>query len=217
MTYRGDDEPEYIDDDEYYDPDERAGIRRGGRRRSNVLGGSFRAGRDEQAGGASTPRRPTSKRMNRPSADSGKRRTASNAGRGERRPRPAAAHQAKPEGTARRDKQRDAEKPESGGRLAGLRERLPGGKSTDAQTDAQPDGRRKKATAIARGFRGRLDGLRQRGQTKPSPAARPTQSSVGRAGQGSRPPKRHPICRPPRQPSVRRPNIRRQKAKISIQ
>ena len=184
MTYRGDDEPEYIDDDEYYDPDER--VRKGGRRRSNVLGGSFRAGGDEQAGGASAPRRPTSKRMNRPSADSGKRRTASNAGRGERRPRPAAAPQAKPEGPARRDKQRDAEKPESGGRLAGLRERLPGGKSTDAQTDAQPDGRRKKATAIARGFRGRLDGLRQRGQTEPSPAARPTQSSVGRAGQGSR-------------------------------
>lgn len=157
MTYRGDDEPEYIDDDEYYDPDERAGIRRGGRRRSNVLGGSFRAGGDEQAGGASAPRRPTSKRMNRPSADSGKRRTASNAGRGERRPRPAAAPQAKPEGPARRDKQRDAEKPESGGRLAGLR-----------------------------GLRGRLDGLRQRGQAKPSPAARPTQSSVGRAGQGSR-------------------------------
>lgn len=154
MTYRGDDEPEYIDDDEYYDPDERAGIRRGGRRRSNVLGGSFRAGGDEQAGGASTPRRPTSKRMNRPSADSGKRRTASNAGRGERRPRPAAAHQAKPEGTARRDKQRDAEEPESSGRLAGLR--------------------------------GRLDGLRQRGQAKPSPAAKAAKSSVGRAGQGSR-------------------------------
>ena len=152
MTYRGDDEPEYIDDDEYYDPDERAGIRRGGRRRSNVLGGSFRAGRDEQAGGASAPRRPTSKRMNRPSADGGKRRTASKAGRGERRPRPAAVPQAK--SPARRDKPRDAEKPESGGRLAGLR--------------------------------GRLDGLRQRGQAKPSPAARPTQSSAGRAGQGSR-------------------------------
>ena len=172
MTYRGDDEPEYIDDDEYYDPDER--VHKGGRRRSNVLGGSFRAGRDEQTGGASVPRRPTSKRMNRPSADSGKRRPASNAGKGGR---PAAATQAKPESPARRDKPRDAEKPESGGRLAGLRGRLPGGKA--AETDVKSDGRGGKAATIARGLRG----LRQRGQTKPSSEARPTQSSVGRARQ----------------------------------
>ena len=35
MTYRGDGEPEYIDDDEYFDPDDVAG-----RRGSNVLGSS---------------------------------------------------------------------------------------------------------------------------------------------------------------------------------
>ena len=182
MTYRGDDEPEYIDDDEYYDPDER--VRKGGRRRSNVLGGSFRAGRDEPSGGASAPRRPTSKRMNRPSADSGKRRPAANAGRGERRPRPAAVPQAKPESPAQRDKPRGAEKPKGGGRLAGLRGRLPGGKA--AQTDGKSDGRGGKSATIARGLRGRLDGLRQRGQAKSSPAAGPAQSSVGRAGQGAR-------------------------------
>jgi len=37
MSYRGDNEPEYIDDDEYFDPDDSGGS---GRRGSNVLGGS---------------------------------------------------------------------------------------------------------------------------------------------------------------------------------
>ncbi len=182
MTYRGDDEPEYIDDDEYYDPDERAGGRKGGRRRSNVLGGSFRAGGDEPTGGRGKP--PARDAMPKGTSRGGRRtRPGRSKSADDRRARLAGtgAHK-KREAPPRSqtDKPREAEKSDGGGRLAGLRGRLPGGKAADAKTDAKadakPDGRGNKAAAIARGLRG----LRQRGQTRPSA------SSVSRAGQDTR-------------------------------
>ena len=163
MTYRGDDEPEYIDDDEYYDPDER----KAGRRRSNVLGAARGKppARDAMPKGMSRGGRRT-----RPGRSSGANdRRARLAGKGSHETR-----ETPPSRTT--DKPREAEKPTSGGRLAGLRGRLPGGKATDIKTDAESDGRGNKATAIARGLRG----LRQRGQAKPS------QSPVSRAGQSRR-------------------------------
>ena len=186
MTYRGDDEPEYIDDDEYCDPDERAGGRKGGRRRSNVLGGSFRAGGDEPTGGRGKP--PARDAMPKGTSRGGRRtrpgrskaaddRRARLAGTGSHKKREAPPR-------SQTDKPREAEKSDGGGRLAGLRGRLPGGKAADAKTDAKadakPDGRGNKAAAIARGLRGHFSGRRQRGQTGPS------ESSVSRAGQGAR-------------------------------
>ena len=191
MTYRGDDEPEYIDDDEYYDPDERAGGRKGGRRRSNVLGGSFRAGDDESAGGRGKP--PAREAMPKGTSRGGRRtrpgrsKAAADGGAKDRRARLAGTGSHKKREAPPRsqtDKPREAEKSDGGGRLAGLRGRLPGGKAadtnTDAKADAKPDGRGNKAAVIARGLRGHFSGRRQRGQTGPSG------SPVGRAGQGAR-------------------------------
>ncbi len=162
MTYRGDDEPEYIDDDEYYDPDAR------GRRRSNVLGG----GRGKPPARDAMPKQMSrGRRRTRPDRSSGANdRRARLAGKDSNKTRAA------PPARSQTDKPREAEKSASGGRLAALRRRLPGGKATDAKPDAKPDGRGNKAAAIARGLRR----LRQRGQTSPS------QSTASRAGQSSR-------------------------------
>ena len=174
MTYRGDDEPEYIDDDEYYDPDEYGGRRAaksGGRKPPRVLGGSFRGGGDDKAGAARnkkppapTPRKPTARRVKRPAARAA---PATN----ERRSRPAA-----PKGESRspKDANRETEK-STGGRLSSLRGRLAGGS-----------------------IRGRLGNLRGRGQSRQEQAApgrrprsqsarpgKPTASSAGRARQSA--------------------------------
>lgn len=181
MTYRGDDEPEYIDDDEYYDPDEyhenkapdwrKRVARASKRRRSNILGGSFRSSNDKNADRAAAPRsKPPSgkappdsmpKGMNR--GDSGTRQaaksSASSAGAGGRRVRLAGGVSYEPRESSPSRNQMDApggaEKPAGGGRLEGLRLRLAGGIETVTQ-----------AAAIASGIRQRFDSLRNRSKTK---------------------------------------------------
>ena len=232
MTYRGDDEPEYIDDDEYYDPDEyndskepggRRSRRRSSRssRRSNVLGGSFRASDDENAAGrpgsrskspfaagGKGPRDPMPKGMSR--ADSGTRRSTSSsspgAGANDRRARLAGGDSYEKRESPQPQNQTD--KPDGGGRFAGLWLRLAGGrtqKQDSSRAAANDDGDTKpptRVTAIASGIRSRFGGLRNRGKTREdkargrrgSPfrsqdAKHPGQSAPGvsRASQSSRP------------------------------
>lgn len=203
MTYRGDDEPEYIDDDEYYDPDEyhesktpdwrKRVARASKRRRSNILGGGFRSSNDKNADRPAAPRGklpsgkvpPDSppKGMNR--ADSGTRpaakNSASSAGAAGRRVRLADAAAYEPRESS---PSRNKTNAPGGGRLKGLRLRFAGGIKTAAQ-----------AAAIASGVRQRFDSLRNRSRTKddsrsPSQDAKYAKQSappgVGRANKSPR-------------------------------
>ena len=140
MTYRGDDEPEYIDDDEYYDPDAR------GRRRSNVLGG----GRGKPPARDAMPKQMSrAGRRTRPDRSSGANdRRARLAGKDSNKTREA------PPAPSQMDAPGGDEKPTGGGRLAGLRLRFAGGIKTAAQ-----------AAAIASGIRQRFDSRRNRSKT----------------------------------------------------
>ena len=85
MDYRGDSEPEYIDDDEFFDPDDTGD---GGGRRSNVLGGSgsrqARAdnrGLNDENNQAEAGRKPAKARNPAPSVASSEERRARLAGK----------------------------------------------------------------------------------------------------------------------------------------
>ena len=201
MSYRGDNEPEYIDDDEYLDPDENGG----GQRRSNVLGGSGSRRADDsyedppedrpasgrsQATRAETRKRAKSQkgsarrkvvkaRNPAPSVASSEERRARLAGKkpapreseSQRRPRPEEAQQH--EDNSRRES-----------RLRRLRARF--GRA-DKKTDSTLERDAARLSGLRSGIanlRGRLGGTRDQGE---SASGRPTRAAARPAQSGSPP------------------------------
>jgi len=179
MSYRADDEPEYIDDDEYRDPDD---FGASGRRRSNVLGGSGsrRAGDAVNDANDAPDDRPapgrepvfeseTPRRAKRPASSSRKKIKARNpapsmASSEERRARlagkkPAAIDRDK----LRRQREQEAENPAAkagkGSRFGGLRARFsrgPSGSVSESQSGAT------RLSRFRGGIKGRIGRLRDR-------------------------------------------------------
>ncbi len=182
MDHRGDDEPEYIDDDEFFDPD---ALRRGS---SNVLGGSGSRGRtnnandandarDDQSAGRSSaaPPEPRRARANRP-AKKPRRGTlpparARESGDKRASRRPAKTPRGKPsenKGEGRDDQKRAAER-----RFSRLRSPFRRDKATahaeidvkkdatkDAKKEARPRDNNRKSSKL-KAFSSRVGKLRQ--------------------------------------------------------
>ena len=175
MSYRGDDEPEYIDDDEYFDPDESGGVRR----KHNVLGGSGSWSDDESFDDppedvpvirrAQSNRAPT-RRVHKPAAQSSGRSklkarnpAPSVASSEERRARLAGK---KPAGAERESQRRQRNEPprqQSGDskdeKRRGLRARF---SRADDKADSQSEGHASRVSATISGIGGRIGSLRRR-------------------------------------------------------
>ena len=159
MAYRGDNEPEYIDDEEYYDPD---GIRPG----TNVLGGSGSASargvygepHDEGLTGG-RDRRDARQRPARGTNDGRQRNRARNpapsaANSEERRARLAGKHERSAMRTSFDQDDSNAMAAETGGgRLAGLRQRL--SRKNDAR-QLEPRQQSSRIVSLAKGTVGGL-------------------------------------------------------------
>ncbi len=178
MTYRGDSEPEYIDDDEFYDPDE---FGESMSRRANVLGasGSRRPAevsnaqsgepRHQKSGTGEQPsksrKRGRKESQARSKAAKARNPAPSMASSDERRARLAGRHQ--PAASSTDDKlesQADVKETKNGkSRLGGLRQRLSRGDRSrqDAAERAAPN-RLTRAASIARGIGRAVLGLRGR-------------------------------------------------------
>ena len=176
MSFRGNSEPEYIDDDEHFDPDDFGGSSRRG---SKVLGGSG-SWRDDDSmhdapeDDAAALRSPAAK------SETGKRaKGAANAGRKKAKPRnpaPAVASSeerrarlaGKKPGSDQREKPRRQPKAEESAiskntraesRLGKLRARFSRG---DKKSDAQPERKASRLAAVKQLIAGRFSNLRAR-------------------------------------------------------
>jgi len=175
MSWR---EPEYIDDDEFFDPEGR----------SNVLGGSgSRSANDD---------------FNEPPQDSGRNRKR---GKKETRPKPIKARNPAPSvasseerrarlagkhlpGKARQESPPPADKDEKTGvRFSGLRARFSRGAGTDEARTKQADGKTSRIGAAAGGIGRRLRGRFH--SNKASNAKPPSKASGGRFGASSKTPR----------------------------
>ncbi len=183
MSYRGDNEPEYIDDDEYFDPDESGSGRRG----SNVLGGSGSwPGNDTFDEGPGDA--PVSERSQSSKSETRKRpkRAVAGAGRNKvkaRNPAPSVASSeerrarlaGKKPGSKERDSQRRPRKEEPRqqneesrrvGPLGSLRARF---SRADKQSDSTSEREASRLSTLAGGINGRIGNLRGRlGRTRDS-------------------------------------------------
>ena len=177
MSYRGDDEPEYIDDDEYYDPDDLGGSGRPG---STVLGGSgARQERNEPRETAGTGKATRDRNRNRGSRPAEKLNTKratvktrnsapSVASSEERRARLAGkksspANRKNSESRRENGPPRTAKTPASKDRFSGLRARLSRSDEKPSTTSsASGPENTSRFAAIAGGLGGRLGGLRER-------------------------------------------------------
>ncbi|MCY3796266.1 MAG: DNA translocase FtsK, partial [Chloroflexi bacterium] len=176
MSYRADNEPEYIDDDEYRDPD---AYGESDQRGSNVLGGSGsrRAGEaasDAPAEGLASGREPafeieSQKRAKRPASSSRKKIRARNpapavASSEERRARlagkkPAGRESDKPRRTRNQAAEDPAPASREGGRLEGLRARFSRG---DKQSAAESERGRTRLAQVTGGIKARIGRFRDR-------------------------------------------------------
>ncbi len=170
MSWR---EPEYIDDDDFYDAD-------GG---SNVLGGSGSRGANDdfvEPPQDSGRNRKRGKKATRPKAIKARNPAPSVASSEERRARLAGKH---PPGKAQQESPPPADKDEKRGvRFSGLRARFSRGAGKDASRAKQEDGKTSRIGAAAGGI-----GRRLRGRFRPNKAsdAKPTsEASGGRFGAG---------------------------------
>ena len=172
MSYRGDDEPEYIDDDEFFDPDD------ADRRSSNVLGGSgSRPARDatseppDEGSRQSTGGREASgNRADRPKAKQSAGRNSvktrnpapSVASSEERRARLAGKHpQTKSRPESRKSTSAPAKEADTGkARFAGLRARFSRGESKAEKKSGSSA--RGKPSRIGAGISRRLGGIKGR-------------------------------------------------------
>ena len=203
MSYRGDNESEYIDDDEYFDPD-----RSGGPRRSNVLGGSGSRRESETDDYPPEDLSPASGRAQ--SFSSQPRKQAKRAAASARRPKVTARNPApsvasseerrarlagKKPGAKERNPQRQArdedprpqsvERPRES-RLGGLRARF---SRADKQTDSKSEGDASRLSAFATGIRGRigsLSGRLGRARSNDDRAADGLDTASGGRAQGGR-------------------------------
>lgn len=172
MSYRGDREPEYIDDDEYYDPDY------GGGRGSNVLGGSGSRRESEtedyppeaksaEAGRAQSPGIQPHKQSKRASASarrpkvSARNPAPSVASSEERRARLAGKKPGAKDRIPERQARNKEPKPHSEeqireSRLGSLRKRF---SRPDKQTGSKSEGDASRLSAFAGGVRGRIGSL----------------------------------------------------------
>ena len=208
MSVRGDNEPEYIDDDEYFDAEG------GGRRRSNVLGGSGSwsdsesyndppedapASRSAQSSGDQTRKRP--------------KRAAASARRNKAKPRNPAPSVASSEerrarlagkkpGTRARDAQRrqpndetrqETEEPRRKSRLGRLRSRFgPADKGGESKSGRETLRVSRLATGIRGGIgnlRGRLAGMRDQADARGEPGGKDSVGPVQASGLGKSAPK----------------------------
>ena len=176
MSIRADNEPEYLDDDDYYDAED-GGV---GPRKSNVLGGSGSWGDSESYN--DPPEDAPVSRSSQSSGDQSRKRpkrAAAGARRNKAKPRNPAPSVASSEerrarlagkkpGTKVRDSQRrqpkdnpsqQTEKPRREGRLGSLRARL---RPADKGAASKPERETSRFTAIAGGIRGRIGNWRGR-------------------------------------------------------
>ncbi len=196
MSQRFDDEPEYIDDDEYFDPDNP------GRSGSRVLGGSgsrrdayaadehpparLRDRRRERGAGPGTAPKAGKSRNPAPAAASSDERRARLAGK-----RPSPEKQPKSKQTQKQETGGKPVAPSSKGRLSRLRARLSRGERKAGPRAAKA--RRSRLAAFASGIRGRLPKRSERGpgesSTRPSAAGRRADKSASKRArrEGDRP------------------------------
>ena len=202
MAYSGDGEPEYIDDEEYFDPDALGGSGRAG---SNVLGGSgsrqprgtfaeppedlaqggdFAGDAPPQSGKrerkASKPGRQRGKARNpAPSVASSEERRARLAGKHDLKARQPAGEKQPDDGLA----QADASKP----RMGGLRQRFSRVDNSDLNAaEAVKSGKPSRMARAARGIAGRIGSLRGRHGRTDSGGS----STGARRGNAQQPPAR---------------------------
>ncbi len=203
MSYRGDNESEFIDDDDYFDPDDS-----GGPRRSNVLGGSgsrrdseaddyppedrpAATGRAQSARGqphkqakraAAKARRPKATERNpAPSVASSEERRARLAGK-----KPGAKERSPQRQARDEDPPPPSEARPRESRLGGLRARF--GRA-DKQTVSKSDGDASRLSAFAGGIGGRigsLSGRLGRARNNDDPAADGLDVDAGGHAQGGR-------------------------------
>ncbi len=176
MDHRGDDEPEYIDDDEFFDPD---ALRRGS---SNVLGGSGSRGRtnnandansarDDHSAGRSSgaPPEPRRARANRPAKKPRRGNTPPARARESRDKRasrrPAKAPRGKPsesQGEGRDDQKRAGERRFSRLRSPFQRDKATAHAETDVKKDATKDAKKEARPRDNNGKTSKLKALSSR-------------------------------------------------------